>query len=88
MPYEESSPWDWWDLATYDAMFAAVNGVPAGYGAANSLLGAPNMSQSHANLYLDTIHGYLNPRMHEVLFPDTTGCTDSLAFNYDPTANI
>ena len=67
MPYHESSPWDWWDLPMYDAMFAAVNGAPAGYGAANSLLGAPNMSEANGNLYLDTIHGYLNPRMYEVL---------------------
>ena len=67
MPYHESSPWDWWDLPMYDAMFAAVNGAPAGYGAANSLLGAPNMSETNGNLYLDTIHGYLNPRMYEVL---------------------
>jgi len=69
MPYHESSPWDWWNLPMYDAMFAAVNGpgIPPGYGAANSLLGAPNMSDSTANLYLDTVHGYLNPRMYEVL---------------------
>ena len=67
MPYHESSPWDWWNLPMYDAMFAAVNGAPAGYGAANSLLGAPNMSEANGNLYLDTIHGYLNPRMYEVL---------------------
>ena len=68
MPYHESSPWDWWDLATYDMMFAAVNGAPAGYGAANSLLGSPNSgSDSIPMLYLDTVHGYLNPRMYEVL---------------------
>jgi len=68
MPYHESSPWDWWDLATYDMMFAAVNGAPVGYGAANSLLGSPNSgSDSIPMLYLDTIHGYLNPRMYEVL---------------------
>jgi len=54
MPYEESSPWDWWDNATYDMMFQVLNGAPAGYGAANSLLGSPNMSEANANLYLDT----------------------------------
>ena len=68
VPYHESSPWDWWDLTTYDAMFAALNGAPAGYGAANSLLGSPNSgSDSIPMLYLDTIHGYLNPRIYEVL---------------------
>ena len=33
MPYEESSPWDWWDNVTYDMMFQVLNGAPAGYGA-------------------------------------------------------
>jgi hypothetical protein len=79
MSYHESSPWDWWDLTTYDQMFNAYHGTPAGswdtltstyilgYGGLNSLLGAPNMSEANGNLYLDTIHGYLNPRMYEVL---------------------
>ena len=64
---EQGSPWDWWDNASYDAMFQAVNGAPAGYGAANSLLGNPNMSATNGNLYLDTIQGYLNPRMYITL---------------------
>jgi len=67
MEEEQGSPWDWWDNATYDAMFQAVHGAPAGYGGANSLLGNPNMSAANGNLYLDTIQGYLNPRMYEVL---------------------
>ena len=64
---EQGSPWDWWDNATYDAMFQAVNSAPAGYGAANSILGNPDMSTTKGNAYLDTIQGYLNPRMYEVL---------------------
>ncbi len=64
---EQGSPWDWWDNASYDAMFQAVNGAPAGYGAANSLLGNPNMSATNGNLYLDTVQGYLNPRMYLTL---------------------
>ena len=64
---EQGSPWDWWDNATYDAMFQAVNGAPPGYGAANSLLGNPDMSSTKGNAYLDTIQGYLNPRIYAVL---------------------
>ena len=64
---EQGSPWDWWDNTTYDAQFTGYHGTPAGYGAANSLLGNPNMSATNGNLYLDTIQGYLNPRMYEVL---------------------
>ena len=91
---EQGSPWDWWDNATYDAMFQALNGAPAGYGAANSLLGNPNMSSTKGNAYLDTIQGYLNPRMYEVLnlinnvgVLGIYGCTDALACNYEPTSN-
>ncbi|MGY8989292.1 MAG: hypothetical protein ACKVJA_03440, partial [Flavobacteriales bacterium] len=59
---EQGSPWDWWDNATYDAMFQAVNGAPAGYGAANSILGNPDMSDTKGRTYIDTVQGYLNPR--------------------------
>jgi acetyl esterase/lipase len=64
---EEGSPWDWWDNATYDAIFQAVQGAPAGYGAANSILGNPDMSATKGNLYIDTIQGYLNPRIYVAL---------------------
>jgi hypothetical protein len=64
---EQGSPWDWWDNVTYDAMFTGYHGTPAGYGAANSLLGNPNMSATNGNLYLDTVQGYLNPRMYLTL---------------------
>ncbi|MBT3622244.1 MAG: hypothetical protein HN535_05805 [Flavobacteriales bacterium] len=91
---EQGSPWDWWDNSTYDAMFQAVNSAPAGYGAANSILGNPNMSPSNGNAYLDTVQGYLNPRIYEVLnlvnnvgVLGINGCTDALACNYDPANN-
>jgi hypothetical protein len=95
-PYEEEgAPWDWWDSATYEAEAQAVNGpAPAGYFAADAILGNPNMSDVKGNAYLDTVHGYLNPRMFAVLdlVNNTTvlgiyGCTDVNACNYDATAN-
>ena len=64
---EQGSPWDWWDLAPYDTAFRSYHGAPAGYAAANSLLGNPDMSAAKGNAYLDTIQGYLNPRIYEVL---------------------
>jgi hypothetical protein len=88
---EWGAPWDWWDNTTYDAQFAAVNGAPAGYGAANSILGNPDMSAEKGNLYIDTIQGYLNPRIFEVLgfnISSVTGCMDATACNYDPTATV
>jgi len=87
---EEGSPWDWWDNTTYDAQFTAYHGTPAGYGGANSLLGNPDMSAIKGNLYLDTIQGYLNPRMFEVLNLTIMiyGCTDTNACNYNALANV
>ncbi|HIE73500.1 MAG TPA: T9SS type A sorting domain-containing protein [Flavobacteriales bacterium] len=60
---EEGAPWDWWDNTWYDNMHQAIHSSPAGYGPANSILGNPNMSSTKGNAYLDTIQGYLNPRM-------------------------
>ncbi|MBT6013727.1 MAG: T9SS type A sorting domain-containing protein [Flavobacteriales bacterium] len=67
MEEEQGAPWDWWDNTTYDQMFQAVNGAPPGYGAANSLLGNPDMSAAKGRAYIDTIQGYLNPRIYVVL---------------------
>ena len=64
---EQGSPWDWWDNVTYDAQFTAYHGTPAGTGGALALLGNPDMSSAKGNAYLDTIQGYLNPRMYLTL---------------------
>ena len=67
MPEEEGAPWDWWDNAAYDQLFQAINGAPAGYGAANAILGNPDMSETKGKAYIDTIQGYLNPRIYIAL---------------------
>ena len=67
---EEGAPWDWWDNTSYEAIaqvYNAGSGAPAGYFAADAITGNPDMSAAKGNAYLDTIHGYLNPRMYEVL---------------------
>ena len=68
---QQGSPWDWWDNITYGIQAEAVNGIPGltspAYFEANALLGNPDMSAAKGNAYLDTIQGYLNPRMYEVL---------------------
>jgi len=68
---EQGSPWDWWDNVTYGMQAEAVNGIagltsPA-YFEANALLGNPDMSATKGNAYLDTIQGYLNPRIYLTL---------------------
>jgi len=72
---EEGAPWDWWNNTWYDNMHQAIHNSPAGYGPANSILGNPNMSSAHGNAYLDTIQGYLNPRMFLALGLDTITTT-------------
>ena len=67
METEQGAPWDWWDNVTYDSMFSAINGLPAGTGACVSLLGNPDMSASKGRAYIDTIQGYLNPRIYVAL---------------------
>ena len=94
---ESGSPWDWWDNVAYEAQAQIVNAslnLPPGFFAANAILGNPDMSSTKGNLYLDTIQGYLNPRMYLVLDLANTssilgiyGCTDSTALNYNPSAN-
>ena len=65
---EQSSPWDWWHNPTYDYMFTLYNPTaPAGYGAASSILGNPDMSDTKGRTYIDTVQGYLNPRMYVAL---------------------
>ena len=68
---EEGSPWDWWDNTTYGIQAQAVNGItgvtsPAFF-EANAILGNPDMSAAKGNLYIDTIQGYLNPRIYVAL---------------------
>jgi uncharacterized surface protein with fasciclin (FAS1) repeats len=87
---EEGAPWDWWDNTSYEAVAQAYNagsGAPAGYFAADAITGNPDMSAAKGNAYLDTIQGYLNPRMFAVL-GFVAGCTDTLADNFDALANI
>ncbi|MEE2931739.1 MAG: T9SS type A sorting domain-containing protein [Bacteroidota bacterium] len=69
---EQSSPWDWWNNVWYDAAWMASPTTPAilqipGFGPAHSILGNPNMSDSLGKLYIDTVQGYLNPRMYIAL---------------------
>ena len=69
---EQASPWDWWNLAAYDTAWRLSPQTPAaaaipGFGAANSLLDNPTMSIARGNTYIDTIQGYLNPRIYVAL---------------------
>jgi hypothetical protein len=64
--FPESSPWDWWDE---DAVVAgaAVLGQNGETIHSNGLLTNPDMSATKARLYIDSIMGYLAPRLHTLL---------------------
>lgn len=65
IPPVQAGPWEWFDsLATIAG--AAQYGIPASQAAgiySNALLTNPDMSKAKAMAYIDTIMGYLNPRI-------------------------
>jgi len=69
-PFQESSPWDWWDETTVVAGAYAVNGADAAAAQAvhdNALSGSPTMSPVQGKAYLDSIQGFLAPRLHHLI---------------------
>lgn len=86
---EQSAPWDWWDeaylIAAYNAYSSTTNG-PVVNG--RQLLGNPDMSAAKGRRYIDTIQGYLAPRMVCVL--GLPGCVakSTPATPYDPYVSI
>jgi hypothetical protein len=72
-PFEESSPWQWWDEATAVAAAAPIVGATAAQAMHdNGVSGNPDMSAAKGKAYLDTIHGYLAPRMRQLLMGDVS----------------
>lgn len=64
----ESSPWDWWDINELTAMVAYINATQGtSYDAATidaqGKLSNPDMSQAKSDLYIDTIMGFVRPRI-------------------------
>lgn len=62
------SPWEWWSKSDLDLLVAGTNAQTGGsYDAntihANALITNPNMSETQANIYIDTIMGYMIPRV-------------------------
>lgn len=75
---EQSAPWDWWDASTFPALYDAATGATPGRGnevQCAYLRGGPNMSAALGRLYVDTIQGYLNPRI--VCALGLPGCVDN-----------
>lgn len=96
-PLVQSGPWEWYDsLAT---VYVATNFTPPPFNAtgpqvySNALLTNPDMSKAKALAYIDTIMGYLNPRI-VYCFGLNTGLNDaitlqnSLTIQPNPSENM
>lgn len=60
---EEASPWQWWDPSSPIAQTVVLEGPPAITAHVASLMSNPDMSPEKGRAYIDTIQGYLNPRI-------------------------
>ncbi|MEZ4806856.1 MAG: T9SS type A sorting domain-containing protein [Flavobacteriales bacterium] len=60
---EEASPWQWWDPNSAIAQTVVSPGPPPITAHIASLASNPDMSPAKGRTYLDTIHGYVNPRI-------------------------
>lgn len=80
---EQGTPWEWWNEAAY---IAAANGAGQPGTIANCMLhrSNPDMSAAKGRLYIDTIQGFLNPRIVCALglaeCPIATGVTNENIF--------
>ncbi len=61
--FPEASPWDWFDPTTVETT-ANLIGLDGATIISNAALTNPDMSATKARAYLDTIQGYLAPRLH------------------------
>jgi hypothetical protein len=64
---EEASPWQWWDPNSPIAQTVVSQGPPPITAHIASLASNPDMSPTKARAYIDTIMGYLNPRINLAL---------------------
>ncbi|HIO72386.1 MAG TPA: T9SS type A sorting domain-containing protein [Flavobacteriales bacterium] len=93
---EQGSPWDWWDESWYNNI-AIVLGNDGPFEVCRARLSNPDMSAAKGKAYIDTIQGYLTPRIYRVLFESVTdtGCTvpiwagiDNVELSSSSTFNI
>ena len=82
---QQGSPWDWWSEAYFIAAYNAYSGGSTGT-VVNCMqkLSNPDMSSTKARLYIDTIQGYLNPRI--VCALGLTGCVSTVGITESTNA--
>jgi hypothetical protein len=60
---QQGAPWDWWNTTAYTNATGHPNGIPGSVMACLALTGNPDMSATKGRAYIDTIQGYVTPRM-------------------------
>ena len=60
---EEASPWQWWDPNSAIAQTVVIAGPPPITAHQASSASNPDMSPTKGRAYLDTVMGYMNPRI-------------------------
>lgn len=84
---EQGFPWDWWDEAAfitqYNAATSTTNGAAAN---CKQKAGNPDMSPVKARKYIDSIQGYLCPRL--VCALNLPGCIPNSIKEYGDQSNV
>ena len=62
-PYEEAGPWQWWDPTSALALDTVSAGPPVITAGMASQASNPNFSPTKGRAYIDTIMGYMSPRL-------------------------
>ncbi|MBX2982945.1 MAG: T9SS type A sorting domain-containing protein [Flavobacteriales bacterium] len=62
-PFEEAGPWQWWDPTSAIAQTIVAPGPPPVTASQASQASNPNFSGTKGRTYIDTIMGYMNPRI-------------------------
>lgn len=65
-PAQQAGPWEWFDSTAtvfYASFLPAPYNTQGGVAYSNSLLTNPDMSKAKALAYIDTVMGYMNPRI-------------------------
>lgn len=80
----EAGPWDWWDLATLEAVVAGTNAATgqnfdAAVLNAQGIAGNPGMGPDKGLAYIDTMQAYANPRIMCVLELEGAICSTGIS---------
>ena len=79
-PAQQSGPWEWYDSTAtvfYSSFLPPPYNTQGGVAYSNSILTNPDMSKAKALAYIDTVMGYMNPRIVYCLNL-STGLNDDL----------